>query len=225
MRKNKEEIINDEVVEEVKEETSVNEEEKIETVEEVKEEPVVVETTVEEPEDEGITRDFKISFETFKEFYNQGGIKGLVKQCGIFCVIMALVIYFTSDRSDIGAMFARMGIYCGVIIVVTIANYFITNKLMLPRQYKRQGLDNLVINVKINNKGIVQTIGERNANVPWANIVMAIETDISYIFYSNNRSGFIFTKDEQMTLEEKTYISEMIKAKVPNYKRQESKVK
>ena len=212
----------------------VNEEEKdiiptesteVKSEEVAQEAPEVQEETV--PEDEGVTLDVRISKDTFVEFYSMGqGWGSFLKTTGIYCLIMVLIIYLFRDKENgtIGQMLAQMGIYCGIVIVVNTIMTLLTNKVFVPKQYKKMDLENLAIKARFTNLGVYQTIEGNTIKIPWNTIIKCIETDISFIFYSNNRSGFIFTK-ENIDPSDLAYIRELLTTNVMDYKFVNSKIK
>lgn len=180
------------------------------------------EVEVDENEEEGISKDLHISKETFHEFYTTGqGVKSFIRSSAIYCAIMIIVIYLFTDKSaedfKVGTMIAQMGIYSGIVILVNLLMLVVTNYITIPRQYKKMGLETLTIGARFTNIGIHQTIEGHTTKIKWESIIKAIETEISFIFYANNRSGFVFSKDN-LNEEEILYIREQVKNHVPDYK-------
>ena len=168
-----------------------------------------------EPEDKGIFTKLYVNQKTLEEFYIRDGFLGTLKRALIYAAVFALIVYLFYKKSD--NLFQIMGIVSGCMFGFELLSYCVQKFILIPKQFKKNDLNSLNIDIKITNKGITQYYQEKEYKVEWANMQLMIETNNSFLCYCVNKSGFVISK-EKMTQEQISYISKMAEAKVFNYK-------
>lgn len=175
-----------------------------------------------QPEGEFFRQDLKISEKTYNEFVNRKGFWGQAKTTLIFCVILALFLWFTDSRAataevplDVSKLLIKIGIWDGALIVITIGMYFVTKYWITPAQYKKSGISELTITVTISNLGIHQIIKDQKHLVAWTQLLNAEETETSLFLYTMDRRGMLFTIDDVSDADKKL-IRKLIKTYLGN---------
>lgn len=177
---------------EVEEKTEVVEGEIVEETvsEEIKSEEAVEPEEVIEP---GISRTFTIEEETYMEFFNRNSIKQQVKTSIYIVIALWAILYILRGEQTIPQFLLTGAIYTAIFLGVTIIFTLLTTKVFVKRNYKKSQLGDLQIDVRFNNQGITQSIGEQSALTTWAEIVKIDETEKSLFCYAASRRAIILS--------------------------------
>lgn len=190
--------------EEKKEFEEVEEKEQTEEVEQVETEvvePEIVETSeiptpaeAEEVIDPGIVRTLTIEEETYMEFFNKNSLKQQLKTSIFIIIAIWVILYLLRGEATVEQYLVQAAIYTGIFLAITIVFTLLTTRIFVKRNYKRSQLGDLQVEVRFNNQGITQSIGDQSALTTWGEISRADETERSLFFYAGNRRAIILSK-------------------------------
>jgi len=219
--------------EEQEEVEEANQTEEVEQVETEVVESEIVETSeiptpaeAEEVIDPGIVRTLTIEEETYMEFFNKNSMKQQLKTSIFIIIAIWVILYLLRGEATVEQYLVQAAIYTGIFLAITIIFTLLTTRIFVKRNYKRSQLSDLQIEVRFNNQGITQSIGDQSALTTWDEISRVDETERSLFFYAGNRRAIILSKKNLM-LGDIEVIRSIAKAGLgeDNYHIQESKKK